>query len=355
MRLEEVAADTVGELTSEELLNLRERANQLDRAQTIWKDQISKRMVGVDKPLSENALLQSYQLITAEIAKRKLQTTPTGLDRRLVARRLRGLDVSDMPSLIISKGAVVITGEFVVNPRRAPAVDVFIAGDEFGNDTVPAEIEKRMAELLALSTDKPVRVVKGEIGPGPAVVVYDLVLVPRTVTTELRDLSEIRKAVVENDDTTTNSSEPGPGAGNGNNPTNHEADIACPVVTQLEKARCKKCGAIGAVAHCAKCGGVDVEYQLAQAWDGQAPLVAPVYKAEWDDEYKKALPDSAFLWIDENGDRHLPYKNKEGQVDPTHLRAAAAAIGGARTGQPMAVPAAVKTKVASLLADLKKD
>jgi hypothetical protein len=57
-------------------------------------------------------------------------------------------------------------------------------------------------------------------------------------------------------------------------------------------------------------------------------------KADWDQEYLDALPDHAFLFIEENGKRdasgrttpldtrHFPYKSIDGRIDMPHLRAA---------------------------------
>jgi len=87
-----------------------------------------------------------------------------------------------------------------------------------------------------------------------------------------------------------------------------------------------------------------------------------IEKAAWDYAYKKALPDSAYLWVEkgegcakEDGKtpqkcRHLPYKDKSGKADCGHLRAAIQAIGGARTGKPMSVPSGVLSKAKRLYA-----
>jgi len=87
-----------------------------------------------------------------------------------------------------------------------------------------------------------------------------------------------------------------------------------------------------------------------------------IEKAVWDYAYKKALPDSAYLWV-EKGEgcakkdgktpqkcRHLPYKDKSGGIDCGHLRAAIQAVGGARTGKPMSVPSGVLSKAKRLYA-----
>lgn len=46
----------------------------------------------------------------------------------------------------------------------------------------------------------------------------------------------------------------------------------------------------------------------------------------WTRAYINDLPDSAFLYVDHEGERHFPYKNKNGEVDLPHLRNALARI-----------------------------
>jgi hypothetical protein len=62
---------------------------------------------------------------------------------------------------------------------------------------------------------------------------------------------------------------------------------------------------------------------------------------------------------DDGGDTfgalHLPYKGADGAVKPDCVRAALAAIGGARTGSAMSVPASVKSKLEGILAKLNKE
>jgi len=86
-------------------------------------------------------------------------------------------------------------------------------------------------------------------------------------------------------------------------------------------------------------------------------------KAEWNTKYVNSLPDSSFLWVEKGGKavdgmtkplslRHLPYKDKLGKLDIAHVKAASAAIGGARTGKPMNVPAVAKSKLKSAMKTL---
>lgn len=88
---------------------------------------------------------------------------------------------------------------------------------------------------------------------------------------------------------------------------------------------------------------------------------AELEEKAWSYSDKKSLPDSAFAWV-EHGEgcakadgktpqscRHLPYKDKSGKADCPHVRAALQAIGGARSGKKMSVPAGVQQKLRGAL------
>jgi hypothetical protein len=55
--------------------------------------------------------------------------------------------------------------------------------------------------------------------------------------------------------------------------------------------------------------------------------------AKWSYQYKKNLPNSAFLYVDPKGGRHLPYKDKGGKVDLPHLRNAISRLEQSKTGK----------------------
>lgn len=62
------------------------------------------------------------------------------------------------------------------------------------------------------------------------------------------------------------------------------------------------------------------------------------------------LPASAYAWVEDPEKKttwHLPYKGMDGEVKCECVRAAIAAIGGARTGKPMSVPDSAKAKLRS--------
>jgi hypothetical protein len=86
-------------------------------------------------------------------------------------------------------------------------------------------------------------------------------------------------------------------------------------------------------------------------------LEVKLKEAEWDTEYVNDLPNSSFAYIESGGEkdeqgkttprslRHLPFKDKEGNIDQEHLAAALQALGGARTGEPLPYAEEAKPKL----------
>lgn len=94
---------------------------------------------------------------------------------------------------------------------------------------------------------------------------------------------------------------------------------------------------------------------------GKEDLESKIEEAVWDTEYINNLPDSAFAYISPGGTkdkegktkprslRHLPYKDKEGNVDKPHLRNALA-----RLPQTNISPEAKKSALRKLMGSSKK-
>ena len=82
-----------------------------------------------------------------------------------------------------------------------------------------------------------------------------------------------------------------------------------------------------------------------------------VSNKSWASIDKSKLPASCFLWVGDPNKKstwHLPVYEKStnggrGHLNLNALRAAAAAIAGARTGKAMAIPASVRAKLTGLL------
>ena len=77
--------------------------------------------------------------------------------------------------------------------------------------------------------------------------------------------------------------------------------------------------------------------------------------AQWDYAYKAALPDSAYAHIESGCEkkdgktqqscRHMPIKDKAGNYDDAHVKAALSALGGGRTGKVPPYASKAKGKV----------
>lgn len=74
--------------------------------------------------------------------------------------------------------------------------------------------------------------------------------------------------------------------------------------------------------------------------------------AVWTTAYVDSLPDSSFAWVSPDGKRHLPYKDKNGNVDLAHVRNMLARVNQV-SGIPPAVVARVKALGARLLGNTK--
>jgi len=202
MRLEDVSVGNVASLSSSELKDLRHRAEQLWRAASNWRDSLAAGKVGVVKSIGRRELLETYQVISAELAKRGEEWPLGELDRKLARKRLRGVDVEELPSIVIRPAAVSLAGAYVAGPRSARTVDVRVDSDQFG-DEISFEIEKRVAELVAAETGLPAVVRRDAEGMEPPVLpLYDLVLLPRKKTADLSDeeVAELAKRLGQRDD-----------------------------------------------------------------------------------------------------------------------------------------------------------
>ena len=84
--------------------------------------------------------------------------------------------------------------------------------------------------------------------------------------------------------------------------------------------------------HAGKSEPVEVHYKAKDEKAVRATItksVALLGKAVWSTAYIDALPDSAFAYVGPGGtkaDRHLPYKNADGQIDAPHVRDALARL-----------------------------
>jgi hypothetical protein len=193
MRLEELDIANVKELPDRDLYSLRNVANRLYESGRRWMQELAKRKVGVARPISRDALLDVYSLLTAEMESRGLSCRPDALDGKIVRKRLRGIDVSELPPITVRDSIVSLSGLFVTDPRRAKAVEVRVDAGEL-SDEFTQELEKRMAEAVMSQAGRPVVVRRDAEGlASPVLPVYDLMLVPRMDTLDQHDIADLAK------------------------------------------------------------------------------------------------------------------------------------------------------------------
>ena len=193
MRLEDVTQDNVGELSDHELRCLRERANQLHNASWKWKEQLSKQCIGINDPIPEDQFLGTYTAICAEMDGRGLHARRTKLDKRLLRKNARKLDMASFPPIVVREDVAVIHGQFATNPMRADRADVWVDGEVF-DPFVREQLEKRLGELLLTATGGNVLIGKDSSGlESPVVPLFDLVLVPKPYATDMEDVEHLKK------------------------------------------------------------------------------------------------------------------------------------------------------------------
>ena len=184
MRIEEITKGNVVELTDDALGRLRHRAVQMYERTELGRASVRKRSIGVTQPVERDEFMRAYSALTNEMGRRAILWRKTDLDAKLLKRIVRGVDVAELPPIVLREAAVCLTGEFVDDPRHTERVSVWLDSDEF-----PGELQKRLAEAVLDQTGKDVAVVDGL--EAPVIACYDLVLMPRPETEDMGDADSI--------------------------------------------------------------------------------------------------------------------------------------------------------------------
>lgn len=173
-------------MSDAQLRDARARAAQMYARTEMGRAALRKRTMDVGQPVERDTFLAAYGAIAVEMGRRGLEWRGTDLDRKLVRKTMRGVDVAELPAITLRAGAVWLTGGFVRDPKRATTVGVWLDGDDY-----PQALEKRMVEALLNQTDRDVVIVDRLEAPGiPA---YDLVLMPRAETADTDDVAAFAK------------------------------------------------------------------------------------------------------------------------------------------------------------------
>ena len=201
MRIEDISVENVKSLKDAELFNLHQRANQLYQGTVKWADAMAKRLVGVNQPIARDELLESYEIMKAEMECRGLEAVPAELDHKLLGKRLRGVDVTEMPPILVKANVVCLSGPFVHSPKSPGPLTVRVDAGEFGDDAFSFELETRMAKELGERTGRGVEVRRDAEGlAAPIMPVYDLVLLPRQATEDVTDIDDLSKRLSDRAD-----------------------------------------------------------------------------------------------------------------------------------------------------------
>ena len=186
IRVEDVTSELAKSMSDAQLRDARARAAQMYARTEMGRAALRKRTMDVGQPVERDTFLAAYGAIAVEMGRRGLEWRGTDLDRKLVRKTMRGVDVAELPAITLRAGAVWLTGGFVRDPKRATTVGVWLDGDDY-----PQALEKRMVEALLNQTDRDVVIVDRLEAPGiPA---YDLVLMPRAETADTDDVAAFAK------------------------------------------------------------------------------------------------------------------------------------------------------------------
>ena len=70
MRLENVTQEELENMSDHDLLNMRERANQMWSAVKTYKEHIGKKQIGIHQPIPEGSFMGIYSTICEQVEKR---------------------------------------------------------------------------------------------------------------------------------------------------------------------------------------------------------------------------------------------------------------------------------------------
>ena len=195
MKLEEITADNIGQLSEKELYHMHSRAEQLSEATNSWREAFSKNVVGVHNPIEKNHFADAYDIICTEMQKRGILLKKSDLLMCRFRKKMWGFDMTNLRPLTLAKNVISLTGQFVRNPMSSENIDVLISESTINNQE---DIEKRLAEMLVDETDKNI-IINKEFDSTSCVPLYDLVLVPKSEI----EITKMEVSGVEEDDELT--------------------------------------------------------------------------------------------------------------------------------------------------------
>ena len=143
--------------------------------------------------LSKEELLEKYEILKAEMQRRKLKTgSDTPLDVALFKRAMLGIDVPNLGDVVVVPDYISIGGGFVKSPRDAKDVDLIIRQDEDGRDE---GTELKLSRLIQKQISKDCHFVYSKAGPhSDFIPMFDLILRAKDETKRVKVKEDYGKA-----------------------------------------------------------------------------------------------------------------------------------------------------------------
>jgi len=343
MRIEEVDKIKLSKACDKELLILKLRFTQL------WDKNFKGNDTAIVGSLNRNEFLKNYSLLLGEMNSRKIEKSTSDIDRATFKRAMVaskfGIDVSDYSDIVLVPDCIVIDSAFL-DPEKI--------------ESIVKQQQTELSDMLE-QPDEP---------ENAYIPLYDLVLKAKQNTVKI----EISKPY----------------------PNEHSARLQDPGKFDPKAFRRTSGGTLygskkvpstvgiiwGKLKGKAKPSDPPIAQALrfptknwtvtkAKKWlsDNNITFIkwesaTKVSKKIWNTRYINDLPDSAFLYIEADGEkddedktksrklRHFPYKDSSDEVDLPHLRNALARIPQSKL--PKTVKDKVSAKAKKILEDIKE-
>lgn len=171
MKVENIDKADLSKLSDKELLNLRDRSNQ------VFKNCRTPESVAGFR----NKIVTNYSLLMAEISKRDIDVTWTSdLDKIIFKARFSGVDHNKLQPIVLKSGFISLWGDYIENPvKNTDEVRALIKSN---NTSLYKRINNDIVNQLMESTNSEAQKIRFEVKPDmeswEELPLFDLVLVP---------------------------------------------------------------------------------------------------------------------------------------------------------------------------------
>jgi len=179
MKIEGISKEALGDIekcTRSDLFTLRLRFVQL------WSKYFAHNQYDAVGKMTRASFMNKYQLLKSEMVKRRLIIAPTDIDLAVTKQSIYGLDVANLPDMVIIPDYISLTGGFVRNPKTAEDVDVVVRTDEKHRDE---SLELKITRALGSKLDgnRDIHFIYSQTGPHSSYIpLYHSVLLPAEKT-----------------------------------------------------------------------------------------------------------------------------------------------------------------------------